>query len=108
MAATAFPDLDTETDTRTRRQPPYAVILHNDDITGMDWVMLVLRKVYGYTVEKCYELMVEAHETGRSIVWIGSLEVAELKADQMIGCGADPSQVARGAEPLRVTVESTE
>ncbi len=110
MAATAFPDLDTDTDTdtRTRRQPPYAVILHNDDISSMDWVMLVLRKVFGYTVEKCYELMVEAHETGRSIVWIGSLEVAELKADLMIGCGADPSTVDRGAEPLRVTVESTE
>ena len=108
MAVTAFPDLDTDTETRTRRQPPHAVILHNDDISSMDWVMLVLRKVFGYTVEKCYGLMFEAHETGRSIVWIGSLEVAELKADQMIGCGADPSTVDRGAEPLRVTVESTE
>ena len=45
---------------------------------------------------------------GRSVVWIGSLEVAELKADQMVGCGADPAQRNRGAEPLRVTVEATE
>jgi ATP-dependent Clp protease adaptor protein ClpS len=108
MAATAFPELDTDTETRTRRQPPYAVILHNDDISSMDWVMLVLRKVFGYGVEKCYELMLEAHETGRSVVWIGSLEVAELKADLIIGCGADPSTADRGSEPLRVTVESTE
>ena len=108
MAATAFPDLETDTETRTRRQPPYAVILHNDDISSMDWVLLVLRKVFGYSVEKCYELMLEAHETGRSVVWIGSLEVAELKADLMIGCGADPRTADRGSEPLRVTVESTE
>ena len=107
MAAPALlPKLDFDTDTETRRQPPYAVILHNDDITGMDWVILVLRKVFGYTVEKCYDLMLNAHETGRSIVWTGSLEVAELKADQMIGCGADPSQIAKGAERLRVTVEA--
>ena len=109
MAAPAvLPELDTDTDTVTRRQPPYAVILHNDDITSMDWVILVLRKVFGYTVEKCYELMIDAHETGCSVVWVGSLEVAELKADQMIGCGADPSQRKKGAEPLRVTVEATE
>ena len=109
MAAPAvLPELDTDTDTETRRQPPYAVILHNDDITGMDWVILVLRKVFGYTVERCYDLMLDAHDTGRSVVWIGSLEVAELKADQMVGCGADPAQRNRGAEPLRVTVEATE
>ncbi len=105
---TAFPELVTDTDTATRRQPPYAVILHNDDINSMDWVILVLRKVFGYTVEKCYDLMIDAHETGCSPVWVGSMEVAELKADQMMSCGADPSAKNRGAEPLRVTVEPTE
>ena len=109
MAAPAIvPELDTETASQTRPQPPYAVILHNDDVTGMDWVLLVLRKVFGYAVEKCWELMLEAHESGRSVVWVGALEVAELKADLMIGCGPDPAQIERGAEPLRVTVEATE
>ncbi len=109
MAAPAvLPELDTDTFAETRRQPPYAVILHNDDITGMDWVILVLQKVFGYTVEKCYDLMLDAHETGCSVVWTGSLEVAEFKADQMISCGADPAQRAKGAEPLRVTVEAVD
>lgn len=100
-----LPDTDTDTETRTKRQPPYAVILHNDDINTMDWVILVLRKVFGYEVEKCFELMLEAHEKGRSAVWVGSLEVAELKADQVRSCGPDPVMKARGAQPLGVSVE---
>jgi ATP-dependent Clp protease adaptor protein ClpS len=104
-ATITSPDVDTSEDTRTERQPPYAVILHNDDINTMDWVILVLRKVFGYTVEKCFQHMLEAHETGRSVVWTGAREVAELKADQIISCGPDPSRKTDGAETLRVTVE---
>jgi len=100
-----LPDTDTNTETRTLRQPPYAVILHNDDVNGMEFVVGVLRKVFGYTVEKCVECMLEAHEKGRCAVWIGAMEVAELKADQVHSCGPDPVQKARGAQPLGVTVE---
>jgi ATP-dependent Clp protease adaptor protein ClpS len=106
-SANPLPDVrpDTDTETKTRRQPPYAVILHNDDLNTMEFVVLVLRKVFGYTVEKCVELMLEAHEKGRAAVWVGALEVAELKADQVRSCGPDPVQKARGAQPLGVSVE---
>jgi len=107
--ATTFPKARPaeESETKTRRQPPYAVILHNDDFNGADYVVNVLRKVFGYTVEKSEELMMEAHKTGRSVVWVGAMEVAELKADQIHSCGPDPSAKAAGAEALRVTVEPT-
>ena len=88
-----------------RRQPPYAVVLHNDDRNGMEFVVIVLRKVFGYSVERCVELMLKAHEKGRTAVWTGMLEVAELKADQVISCGGDPQGVGGKADPLRVTVE---
>lgn len=65
---------------------------------------MVLRKVFGYTVEKCVKLMLEAHEKGKAAVWIGALEVAELKADQIRSCGADPVAV-KGKHPLGVSVE---
>lgn len=107
MATTApLPEVLPEegTETRTRRQPPYAVILHNDDSNSMDFVVMVLRKVFGYTVEKCVELMLEAHEKGRAAVWVGALEVAELKADQIRSFGADPF-VKKGGHPLGVSVE---
>ena len=100
-----LPGTDTDNETKTRRQPPYAVILHNDDINTMEFVVEVLRKVFGYTAEKCAMLMLEAHEKGRAVVWIGAFEVAELKADQIRSCGPDPNQKSKGAQPLGVSVE---
>jgi ATP-dependent Clp protease adaptor protein ClpS len=91
--------------TKTKRQPPYAVVLHNDDYNGMDFVIGVLRKVFHYGRVKALRLMLKAHTSGRSIVWSGSLEVAELKADQIRSCGADPDTRHRGALPLSVTIE---
>jgi ATP-dependent Clp protease adaptor protein ClpS len=105
MATAAPPATETDTDVRTKRQPPYAVILHNDDINTVVFVVEVLQKVFGYPVEKCVQLMLEAHHNGRSVVWSGSLEVAELKADQIHSCGPDPDQKDKGAEPLRVSLE---
>jgi ATP-dependent Clp protease adaptor protein ClpS len=91
--------------TQTRRQPPYAVVLHNDDINGFDYVVGVLRKVFNYGHLKAFWLTLKAHVSGQSIVWSGSLEVAELKADQIRSCGPDPNMKSRGALPLRVRVE---
>jgi ATP-dependent Clp protease adaptor protein ClpS len=105
--ATPLPDVipDEDTDTQTRRQPPYAVVLHNDDLNTMEFVLIVLHKVFGYDERKCMELMLEAHQKGRAVVWVGPLEVAELKADQIRSCGPDPLTKHRGAQPLGVTVE---
>lgn len=99
-----LPDLLPVTDTEIQQQPPYAVILHNDDINTMGFVISVLQKVFGYPINQCVMLMFEAHAQGRAIVWTGLLEVAELKADQIISCGPDPTM--KNALPLRVTVEA--
>lgn len=90
---------------KPRQAPRYAIVLHNDDHNGMDHVIIVLRKVFQYEVEKCVQLMMEAHKTGRSVVWTGLLEPAELKADQIRSCGADPVMKAHGACTLAVTIE---
>ncbi len=106
MPGTIYPTTKPErTDMRTERQPPYAVILHNDDFNGVQFVVGVLRKVFSFTVEKCVQLMLEAHEKSRCVVWVGALELAELKADQILSCGPDPDRRRDGAEPLRVSVE---
>jgi ATP-dependent Clp protease adaptor protein ClpS len=68
---------------KTRRVPPYNVILENDDHHSQEFVIEVLQKALGYAQERAYQLMMEAHKTGRSVVWTGPKEVAELKADQI-------------------------
>lgn len=73
----------TEEETSTRRIPPYNVILHNDDHHSMEFVIQTLRKVFGFAPERAFQLMLEAHNSGRSILWTGSKEVAELKAEQI-------------------------
>jgi ATP-dependent Clp protease adaptor protein ClpS len=69
--------------TRTRRIPPYNVILENDDHHSMYFVVEVLCKALGYSPEKSYQMMMLAHTSGKAIVWTGPKEVAELKVDQI-------------------------
>ena len=90
---------------RTKPLPPHAVVLHNDPVNGFGHVITTLRKVFGYGEGKAFLLTLRAHLTGKSVVWTGSLEVAELKAEQVRGCGPDPRMLHRGAARLRVSVE---
>jgi ATP-dependent Clp protease adaptor protein ClpS len=79
----AAPKTIPEEETHTRRVPPYHVILENDDYHSQEFVVNVLRKALGYSAERAFQLMMLAHTSGRSVVWTGPKEVAELKADQI-------------------------
>lgn len=105
--AVAAPEREEIDETRGEwePQPPYAVVLHNDPISTFEFVVGVLQKVFGYALEKALFLTVQAHETGRSIVWVGALEIAELHAERIQACGPDPDRVDAGAQRLGVTVE---
>ena len=70
-------------ETRTRRVPPFHVILENDDHHSFEFVMGVLQKALGYNQQKCFQLTMLAHESGQAIVWTGTKEVAELKMEQL-------------------------
>ena len=98
-------DIKSDTRQRTKRQPPYAVILHNDPINGFDYVVGVLRKVFGYGVTRSLWLTLKAHVSGQTVIWTGSFEVAEFKRDQVRSCGPDPAMMAEGAGQLTVSLE---
>jgi ATP-dependent Clp protease adaptor protein ClpS len=55
----------------------WKVVLLNDDVNLMPYVMHALVKVFSMSKEKAQQHMKEAHDTGRSIVWIGAKERAE-------------------------------
>jgi ATP-dependent Clp protease adaptor protein ClpS len=98
-------DPKDEKQNQTKRQPPYAVILHNDDKNTIDFVIATLRKVFHYDQTRAIMLTMQAHKTGRSIVWTGMREHAELKADQIRSCGPDPIVAHLGAAALSVSIE---
>jgi len=93
------------TNNKPKTQPPYAVILHNDDINGFEYVIGVLMKIFHYGSPKCFLLTLRAHLTGRVIIWSGPKEVAEFRCEQIRSCGPDPNKKADGAQPLCTTIE---
>ncbi len=69
---------EVETDVDVKLAPPWNVIVHDDPITLMTYVTMTLRRVFGYSEEKAHALMMEVHTTGRSVVWTGGREQAEI------------------------------
>ncbi len=51
----------------------------------MNYVTSVLRKVFGYGETKARRLMLEVHHTGRSVVWTGGREQAEISVAKLQG-----------------------
>jgi ATP-dependent Clp protease adaptor protein ClpS len=66
------------TDDATDRDRAWVVIVWNDPINLMSYVTFVLQKLFGYSLEKATELMLDVHEKGRAAVSNGSREKAEL------------------------------
>lgn len=59
------------------------VVVHNDPVNLMSYVVLVFRRVFGFSSEKAHKHMMEVHHKGRSIVWTGGREEAELYVQQL-------------------------
>jgi ATP-dependent Clp protease adaptor protein ClpS len=57
---------------------PWIVLVWNDPINLMSYVTFVFQKLFGYTLEKATELMLDVHQKGRAVVANGTREKAEL------------------------------
>lgn len=60
-----------------RIYPKYKVILHNDDINSFEYVLNTVSQVIGMSLEDAYPIVLEAHERGKSIAKVCTLEHAE-------------------------------
>jgi ATP-dependent Clp protease adaptor protein ClpS len=73
-----------------KRQPRYNVILWNDDDHTYEYVIAMLMELFGYPVEKGFQMAKEVDTSGRVIVLTTTKEHAELKRDQIHAYGKDP------------------
>ena len=69
---------ETDTDVVAHLAAPWNVIVHDDPITLMLYVTAALQRIFGYPREKAHALMMEVHVKGRSVVWTGAREEAEM------------------------------
>ena len=80
MAPVLDPVRTTRTDTEESLDldRPWIVLVWNDPINLMSYVTFVFQKVFGYSLEKATELMLDVHHKGRAVVSSGPREKAEI------------------------------
>jgi len=79
------PAIEQETRTAEELDLPWQVVVHNDPVNLMTYVTMVFQKVFGLTREKAERHMLEVHQQGRSVLWSGMRERAELYVQQLHG-----------------------
>jgi len=81
----------TSSDSKTKKRisseskddtpPLYKVILHNDDYTSMEFVVTILMSVFGKSLEKATQMMLNIHNRGKEICGIYPRQIAETKVE---------------------------
>lgn len=74
---------ETKPKVETSLAPLWNVVVRDDPVTLMTYVTKVFMQVFGYAKDKAQRLMLEVHNTGRSIVWTGAREQAEVYAQKL-------------------------
>jgi ATP-dependent Clp protease adaptor protein ClpS len=62
---------------------PWLVIVWNDPINLMSYVTFVFQKLFGYSLEKATQLMLQVHHQGKAVVSSGAREKAEFDTSRL-------------------------
>ena len=77
----------------------FAVALHNDDFTPMEFVVYVLIEIFHHPADRAEQIMSSVHKEGMGIAGVYRLEIAEQKA-------YDTAELAKENQyPLKITIE---
>ena len=68
---------------KLKRPSMYKVVLHNDDYTPMEFVVLLLEQFFGMSREKATQVMLHGHTRGKGVCGVFTREVAETKVAQV-------------------------
>ena len=86
-------------ETETELDPPYRVLLHNDEVTPWGFVVVVLRIVFDFGQARAEHITMEAHQTSVA-------HVATLPKEQAKYCVGKAHGLAREAgHPLTFSLE---
>ena len=68
MKLQVTPEIEITEETKTELEPLYRVIIHNDDITPMDFVVRVLTSIFYLGTDTAMDIMLTAHIKGMAYV----------------------------------------
>lgn len=79
MAVQPAPVIIPRSDEEVDRDEPWKVVVWNDPVNTMTYVVYVFRKLFGYDEPKATKLMLQVHHEGRATVSDGPREQAEIE-----------------------------
>lgn len=77
----------------------YLVLMLNDDFTTMEFVVLVLTRVFRHSVQRAEQLMMQIHQQGQAVVGQYTLDIAQTKVAKVMRMAKDEGY------PLRLKIE---
>ncbi|MCO8120548.1 ATP-dependent Clp protease adaptor ClpS [Stieleria sp. TO1_6] len=100
----ADPVVEKANKKKAKKQPRYNVILWDDTDHSYQYVVLMMRQLFRYPVEKGFQIATEVDGCGKAICMTTTLEHAELKRDQIHAYGKD-ELIARCKGSMSATIE---
>jgi len=89
---------------RPKRQPRYNVVLWDDDDHSYDYVVTMMRELFGHPIEKGFVIAQAVDDGGKAICLTTTREHAELKRDQIHAYGKD-SLIPRCKGSMSASIE---
>lgn len=92
-------EVATDRRIRTKKPRQYKVVLHNDNYTTMEFVVLVLMRFFRKNETEATHIMLTVHHRGHGLAGVYSKDVAETKVHQVTSFAQDQGM------PLKLTAE---
>jgi ATP-dependent Clp protease adaptor protein ClpS len=70
--------------TKTKKPPMYKVLLHNDDYTTKEFVVMILQSIFNKGESDAVRIMMHVHNNGVGVAGVYTFEVAETKVTKTI------------------------
>lgn len=81
------PEKATDASSTIRLDPGWSVVVWNDPINLMSYVVLIFRKLFGHDHETATKLMLQVHQEGRAVVATQPREQAEISVAHLHSFG---------------------
>ena len=89
---------------KPKRQPRYNVVLWDDNDHTYEYVIRMMKKLFGHSTEKGFQIARTVDTSGRAVCLTTTKEHAELKRDQIHAYGKDP-HIERCQGSMSATIE---